>query len=218
MNEALSETQAQINLAARLLNAEVAEAYGKRTDDAGVRLKELLTIKEGKDTTVVATLKILNFYLCAGRLPGEAPPQELFGLAQRSYDVIVGQVRLKCDKKLVAGKPCGYYRLNIPHFLPDRWEEVRDYHQEFGNLKVIYAFADKRQLKVSVSTEKEGHRAINHLLKAVDPSRLLGTAEDHCYTGRLPKNSKPHRLTGLTLKANRVRTIYPDKTSEAHQI
>lgn len=218
MNESLTYTQAQINLAARLLNAEVEEAYGKRKDEAGMKLKERLTINESKDTTGIVMLKILNFYLCAGRLPGEAPPQDLFGLAQRSYDVIVGQIRLRCEKKLIAGKPCGYYRLNIPHFLPEKWEEVRDYHQEFGNLKVIYGFADKRQLKVSVSTEKEGHRAINHLLRAVNPSLLLGTAEEHCYTGRLPKNSKPHRLSGLTLKANRVRTIYPDKTSEAHQI
>jgi hypothetical protein len=221
MNANLTNQTALINLSARNLNADVAEAYGQRSDETGQRLMELLTVRPEQDNAINVLLKMMNFYFGCNRVPSESLAADSFdqtGRALRTNDVIVGEVRLKLDKKLINGSPTGYYRVNIPHFLPDKIDEIRGYHHEFGSITVLYTFSDKRQIKVFVSNEAEGFRVINHLLKAVNPKFLLGTAEQHAYVAHAPKTRKPHRLTGMTGKANRLRVRNPDKTSVSYQL
>lgn len=217
-NEILTETQALLNLTERSFNSVLVEAYGNKKDPASKKLLETLRMRPGKETVPNAILKVLNFYLINGRAESPAVLDKNYGLVARSYDVLVGQIRLKSDKKLIEGSPVGYSYLHIPHFLPEKWEVLAGYHQKMGNVIMIYPFADGRQIKVFVSSVGEGQRAIEHLLKAVDPSKLLGTAKRHCYKGAKAEDAKAHRLTGLDLKVNKVTVIYPNGTNHGYQL
>jgi hypothetical protein len=216
-NELLSEQQGLINFAIKFHNAKVMEAYGHKKDEESQKIISLMLLTE-KDSLVVSLYKMNNFYNVADRATREYIDYPGQSIVKRSPAGIIGEVRLVGTKKHVNGKPVGSYRVKIPHFKEELVASVRDYHQEFGNVRMLYVFADKKQLKVNVSTEKEGWRVLNHLLKAVDPAKKLGTAEEHAYKGNMPPDAEPHKLTGLTMTAKAIRVIYPDKTSVVHQI
>jgi hypothetical protein len=216
-NELLSEQQGLINFAIKFHNAKVMEAYGHKKDEESQRILSLMLLTD-KDSLIVSLYKMNNFYNVADRSTREYIDYPGQSIVKRSRAVILGEVRLSSAKKYVNGKPIGTYRIKIPHFKEELFASVRDYHQEFGNTRMIYAFEDKKQLKVNVISETEGYRVLNHLLKAVDPKKKLGTAEEHAYKGNMPPDAEPHKLTGLTLTAKAVRVLYPDKTSLVYQL
>lgn len=219
MNQNFAETQELVGLVAAAFNIQVAEAYAHRTDPEGQRRNRLLRINPEKDPIGRAQFKMDFFYKVDGRLTAQIPqPVSEGSRVIRSEQVTMAELRLKPSKKLINGSPAGYYRVTVPHMLADKWEALIGYEQEFGNQTMLYVFGDKRQIKINVSSEKEGHRCINHLLRVVDPAFICGTSEEHTYVGRRAKNAKPHRLTGLKAAANLATIRFPDKTEYSHQI
>jgi hypothetical protein len=216
-NQLLSEQQGLMNFAIKFHNAKVVEAYVHRKDDETKKLVELMLITE-KDSLITALFRMNNFYNVADRTSREYIDYPGQSIVKREPIGIVGEVRLGSAKKYVNGKAVGTYRITIPHFKEELVESIRDYHQEFGNVRMLYVFADKKQLKVNVSSQKEGFRVLNHLLQAVDPKKKMGTAEAHAYEGNMPPDAEPHKLTGLTLAAKSIRVISPDKTSVVYQL
>jgi hypothetical protein len=217
LNLTLTETQALLNLTALTLNAEIAEAYSGDSE-ASKELRRILTIDPKKETVQTALLKMLNFHFNHG-LPSDQPAADGSRIYGRATGIIQGEVRVRPPKKRINGVPTGYYQTVIPHFLPDKWVELRDYTQTWGEVRMIYAFESKRQIKVNVRDEKEGHRVINHLLRTVDPSYYLGKSEHHSYRGFVPPDKKKLVVSGLTGKANRVSIEWPDdRQIERHQL
>jgi hypothetical protein len=214
-NNNLTDTQALLNLAAHITNVEIAEAYqGKSTTAAD--LKRILSIDTSKDTVQSALLKMMTFYFGANRVPAEPTQTEGSRIYGRAVNIIQGEVRIKPERKRVNGSPTGYYQINIPHFDPNKWQELRGYSHAWGRQILIYTFESKRQIKVNAFNEKEGHRMINHLLKAVDSKYLCGKSEKHSYKGDLAADRESPRLTGMKGRANRVAVAYPDRQTERH--
>ncbi len=213
MNENLTDLQSLLNLAAHAVNAEIAEAYNSSAGSAA-ELKRILTINPGKDTVQNALLKMMTFYFGCDRVPTEHPKPDEPLFYRRATDIIVGEVRIKPPKKRVNGSPVGYYQIRVPHFLPDKWDLLREYTHAWGSVTLVYTFQSNRQIKVKAKDEKEGHRMINHLLRAVDPAFTMGTSESHSYEGKPAKDKKPPKLNGLVGVANRVSIEYPDRQTD----
>lgn len=211
-NERLEEQQRLMNFAIRFHNPKVMESYGHKTDEDTKKLISLMLITD-KDSLITALFRMNNFYNVADRSTKEYLDYPGQSIVKRANAGIVGELRLNSAKKYVNGKPVGTYRVKIPHFNEDLVASLRGFQQEFGNVRMLYVFADKKQLKVNVSSEKEGFRVLNYLLKAVDAKKRLGTAEEHAYKGNMPPDAEPHKLTGLTLAAKSVNVIYPNKTN-----
>jgi hypothetical protein len=206
MNQNLEELQGMLNLFAGEFNRQVMEAFiGKNG-----RVRDQILVKPG-DTPVLAVLKALHFYLVADRLPSLVAPSTESRMHRRLTDIIVGELRLKPDRKLVNGRKPGYYQIHIPHMVPAKWESLRGYEHHWGDLTMVYAFDSQRQIKINVIDEAAGHRAINHLLKAVEPGCLLGSSEQHSYIGKSAKDKPSARMTGQTGRANRIAIHYPDE-------
>lgn len=216
MNNNLTDLQSLLNLAAQAVNIEIAEAYQGNAGNAA-ELRRILTLDPKKETAQSALLKMMTFYFGCDRVPTEQAKDEGSRIYGRAKNIIVGEVRIKPPKKRVNGSPTGYYQVRIPHFLPDKWNELREYTHAWGGTALIYSFQSKRQIKVYAASEKEGHRMINHLLKAVDPAVQMGTSERHSYKGHLAEDKEPPKLTGLVGIANRISIEYPDRqTTENH--
>jgi hypothetical protein len=205
-NDNLEHLQGMVNLFSAEYNRQVAEAYQGKSE----KVKNQV-LARSQDTPIMLLLKAFYFYLVADRLPSVVPPTADGRLHRRMAHIIVGEVRLKSDKKRVNGRVPGYYQLHIPHMHPDRWEKLRGYTHTWGNLTMVYAFDSQRQIKINVKDEATGHKAMNHLLQAVDPSCLLGSSEQHSYVGRPAKDKAPFRLAGQTGRANRIAIHYPDE-------
>jgi hypothetical protein len=216
LNSHLTDTQALLNLTAQALNAEIAEAYSGDSK-AARELRRILTMDPKKETVHTALLKMLNFHFNHG-LPSDQPAADGSRIYGRATGIIQGEVRIRPPKKRINNIQTGYYQIVVPHFLPDKWPELREYTHTWGEVKMIYAFSSKRQIKVNVKDENEGHRVINHLLKAVDPAYHQGKSERHSYKGFTPPDKEKLVVSGLTGKANRVSIEWPDRQVERHQL
>lgn len=217
MNNNLTDLQSLLNLAAQAVNIEIAEAYqGKNV--AAAELRRILTLDPKKETAQSALLKMMTFYFGCDRVPTEQPTGEGSRIYGRATNIIIGEVRIKPPKKRVNGSPPGYYQIRVPHFLPDKWETLREYAHSWGGTTLLYTFKSKRQIKVNAASEKDGHRMINHLLQAVDPAFKMGTSEEHSYMGCLAKDKEPPKLTGLVGIANRISIEYPDRQATENHL
>jgi hypothetical protein len=215
-NLTLTETQALLNLTALTLNAEITEAYYGNSE-AAKELRRILTIDPKKETVQTALLKMLNFHFNHG-LPSDQSAADGSRIYGRATNIIQAEVRIKPGRKRVNGVRLGYYQIVVPHFLPDKWPELRGYTHTWGELTMIYAFQSKRQIKINVKDEGEGHRIINQLLKTVDPAYHLGKSEKHSYKGFAAPDKDRLVVSGLTGKANRVSIEWPDRQLERHQL
>jgi hypothetical protein len=217
-NDRLTKLKSRVAVEAKLFNAKVSEAYGHRQDPTGKTLLSALVIDEN-DSTLDRVEKMMIFFLVCERLPLTATGliTEGSGIG-RSIDVTTAQVRIKSPKKYADKKAIGYYYVRVPHAVETAWETLRGYRQTYGKITALYVFADKRQIKINVKDEKEGHRCINHLLKVVDPKRLIGTSEKHTHFSHPPPDKKPPRIDGLTAEANQITLLLPDRTELSHLI
>jgi hypothetical protein len=219
MSQQFARTSELLAVSAKILNNDVEEAYGHRKDPAGIELLKALTVDPAKDAAPVIQLAYTTFYLGCGRSMKDSI--QIFGEGTRvagRKPSNVAEIRLKPNRQYIDGVEVGYYRLNIPHALESKWKEIQGYTQVFGNITVLYIFGDRRQIKINVSTEAEGHRCMNLLLKLVDPAVLNGSSEEHSYIGRRAKNRKKHKLEGLTGTANQIKQKFPDRTSLIYQL
>jgi hypothetical protein len=207
MNQNLEHLEGMVNLFAGEFNRQVMEAYAGKDE----RVKNQVLVRPGQDTPIMVLLKAFYFYLVADRLPTAVVPSAESRMHRRMANIIVGELRLKPDRKLVNGRKPGYYQIHIPHMHPDKWETLRGYEHQWGNVTMVYGFDSQRQIKVNVIDEAAGHKAINHLLKAVDPEWLLGSSEQHSYLGKQAKDKPPARMTGQTGRANRIAIHYSDE-------
>jgi hypothetical protein len=212
-------TTERIAAVAAMLNHDVKEAFGHRTDQQGKEMLRLLTVDPSKDAIPTICMLQSAFYDSCAR--GMKDSLRTFGHGRRESarkPCIIAELRIKPSKQYINGTEVGYYQTCVPHALPEKLEVVRGYHQTFGNITVAYIFGDRRQIKIHASTEAEGHRCINQLLGLVDPKQVKGNSENHSVIVHHSKDANKHKLTGLSGTANRIKFEFPDRTHETHQL
>jgi hypothetical protein len=216
-NERLTETTRLNNLTKHIINPLVAQVY-YRDDEADRTLRETLTIKS-QDSTVSMVQKMLLFFMGCNKLSQDIEEHLLVNKAieEKSADRIIVEVKLKCDKRFYQDangkiKTTGYTHIRIPNVDLNYVSKDERFFSELsivsGNQSVIYTLTDGHQLKLRTIDLTEGHRLMNYLLKAVDPTKTYGKSEEHSYIGRSPKDSGKSPLYGETLRCYKV--VYVD--------
>lgn len=189
------------NFAKLVFNEHVNAVYYKNSEEH-VQAKKALLIKD-RDSQISICNKQLLFFLSLQKLEQQVSDKFVLnsGNVDKDPSMITAEVKLNPSLKYKKdGTPTGTRQIKIPHVDESKLGNLRDFKFTHGKVAVIYSFADKKQIKVLSIDEKEGLRAINELLKIVDSKWLLGSAEEHCYMGKMPKDMKDGDLHGLTSK------------------
>jgi hypothetical protein len=210
-NERLTETTRLNNLTKHIINPLVAQVY-YRDDETDKTIKS-------QDSTVSMVQKMLLFFLGCNKLSQDVEEHLIVNKAieSKSQDRVIVEVKLKCDKRFYQDtngkvKTTGYTHIRIPNidlnYVTNHSTFFSELHIASGNQSVIYTLTDGHQLKLRTIDVTEGHRLMNYLLKAVDPSKKYGKSEEHSYIGRAPKDSGKSPMYGETLRCYKV--VYVD--------
>jgi hypothetical protein len=186
------------NFAKLIFNRHVEAVYWKPSEDHQ-QAKRALLITD-KDTQISIANKQLLFFFSLQKFTQQIEDKISFakGTADGDPFMIRAKVQLSPEKKYTSdGQSTGYRYISVPHVDEAKLGDFRDFHFVHGSICRLYCFADKKQIKVFAIDEKEGDRAINHLLKLVQSKWLLGTAENHAYTGKPPKDSESPELLNI---------------------
>jgi hypothetical protein len=216
-NERLTETIRLNNLTKHIINPLVAQVY-YRDDDNDKTLRETLTIKS-QDSTVSMVQKMLLFFLGCNKLSQDVEEHLLVNKAieEKSEDRIIVEIKVRSNKRYYEDqhgkvRATGYLKFRIPNIDLNYLSKNERFFSELyivsGTQSVIYTLTDGHQLKLRTIDLTEGHRLMNYLLKAVDPSKKYGKSEEHSYIGRSPKDSGKSPLYGETLRCYKV--VYVD--------
>jgi hypothetical protein len=183
-------------------NHHVNAIYWKATDDHKAAKRALLITNS--DTQISIANKQLLLFFSLQKFTQQTEDKISFakGTADGDPDMIRAKIQLNPALKYKAdGSTVGYRYISVPHVDEARLGDLRDFYFIHGSITRLYCFADKKQIKVMAIDEKEGNRAINELLKLVQPKWKLGTAEEHGYTGKPPKDVKEPDLLGIKSQA-----------------
>jgi hypothetical protein len=217
MNDKLTETTRLNNLTKQIINPLVEQVYYK-DDEANKLLRETLVIKSN-DSSVAIVQKMLLFFMGCNKLSQDVEEHLIISKAmeEKSQSRVIVEVRINCSKRFYQDatgriKTTGFLRFRIPNldlnYIEQHPHFFSDLHIVSGNQSLIYTLTDGHQLKLKTIDVDEGHRLMNYLLKAVDPSKKYGKSEDHSYIGRAPKDSGKSPLHGETLRCYKV--VYVD--------
>lgn len=216
-NERLTETVRLNNLTKHIINPLVAQVY-YRDDENDKTLRETLTIKS-QDSTVSMVQKMLLFFMGCNKLSPDVEEHLLVNQAieEKSRDRVIVEIKVRCDKRFYQDKDgkiktTGYMKFRIPNidlnYVSKNEQFFRELYIVSGNQSILYTLTDGHQLKLRTIDVNEGHRLMNYLLKAVDPSKKYGSSEDHSYIGRSPKDSGKSPVYGETLRC--YKAVYVD--------
>jgi hypothetical protein len=184
------ESQRQmINFAIAVFNPLVQQRFWKQSvEHKNARLACTVT-KE--DTLLQLNLRQQLFFLACENLGSaiEEIVRYTRGSVPKDLGMLSVEIRLRPQLKYKKdGTSTGTRSLNIPHVDESKLLELRGFQLIHGDHIRLYSFADKLQIKVRAIDAKEGDRAINHLLKVVESKWLLGTSEQHSFSGEPPKD------------------------------
>jgi hypothetical protein len=202
--EKLAQNKAFSKLA---FNHHVASVYYKETA-AHKQAKEALLIKDD-DTLLMQINKKLDFFFCLQKFEQTMEEHLLINpkfAKDSDPNAINIEVKLNPSLKYKKNKqghvtPVGTRQISIPHIDMAKLGNFRDFKFRHGNVKVVYIFADKKQINVRAYTKEDGLKAVNHLLKLVEDKWIVGTAENHCYIGMASESTAHGDLHGLYSKA-----------------
>jgi hypothetical protein len=198
------------NFAKLTFNQHVEAIYWKATDDHQQAKRALLIRDQDSQVTIVNKQLLLWFALQKFSQQTEDKISFAKGTADGDPYMISAKLQLVPTLKYKPdGTSTGYRQINVPHVDESRLGDFRNFHFVHGSVIRLYCFADKKQIKVLAIDEKEGNRAINHLLKLVQPEWLLGTAEEHGYTGKPPKDTDKPDLLGITSRCAQLHLSNP---------
>jgi hypothetical protein len=202
--EKLAQNKAFSKLA---FNHHVTSVYYKETA-AHKQAKEALLIKDD-DTLLMQVNKKLDFFFCLQKFEQITEDRLILNpLFAKDPDpnAINIEVKLNPSIKYKKGKDgrvvsVGTRQIKVPHIDMAKLGNFRDFKFRHGNVKVVYIFADKKQINVRAYSKEDGLKAVNHLLKLVEDKWHLGAAEKHCFVS-IPSEATEHGdLHGLYSKA-----------------
>jgi hypothetical protein len=198
------------NFAILTFNRHVEAVYYKNTETHTEAKRALLIT--AKDTQMSIANKQLLFFFSLQKFAQQTDERVNIakGMAEKDPNMVKLKVRLQPAKLYKPdGTEYGQRYISVPHIDESKLGNLRDFTFKHGMVIRLYVFADKKQIKLFAHTETEGDRAINELLKLVDKKWLLGTSEEHSYTGRIGKDVKDLDLTGITSKAVALLVTHP---------
>jgi hypothetical protein len=196
--EALEGLEFFRNFAKLAFNHHVNAIYWKATEEHKTAKRALLITDKDSQISIANKQLLLFFSLQKFTQQTEDKISFAKGTAEGDPDMIRAKIQLNPALKYMPdGSSTGYRYISVPHIDEAKLGEFRDFYFIHGSITRLYCFADKKQIKVLAIDEKEGNRAINELLKLVQPKWKLGTAEEHGYTGKPPKDIKDPALLGI---------------------
>jgi hypothetical protein len=203
------------NFATATFNQHIAAVYWKKTKEH-ITAKTALTIKPS-DTAPIISLKIQVFFLSLNKLDHAIEEKVLLNqlfAKPKDPDIVTATIRLRPKTKYHKdGQPIGNRVISVPHIDESKLGDFRDFRFTHGEVKCIYTFADKKQIKVLALNEELGIEAIQRLLVIVDPKWILGTAKEHCYVGKFSPNTAKSVLHGVTSTAFKIEINPPEGSS-----
>jgi len=198
------------NFARLAFNRHIKAIYYKN-DDTHKQAKRALLITS-KDTQLSIVNKQLLFFFSLQKFAQQTEERVNIakGLEDKDPNMVKLKIRLQPSKLYkLDGTMYGQRYISVPHIDESKLGNFRDFTFKHGMVIRLYVFSDKKQIKVFAFTETEGDRVINELLKLVRKDKLLGTSEQHSYTGRIGKDVKELDLTGITSKAVALLISHP---------
>lgn len=191
------------NFAKLTFNRHVEAVYYKNSD-THLEAKRALLITD-KDTQISIANKQLLFFFSLQKFAQETEERVNIakGMGEKDPNQVKLRVRVNPSRMYKPdGTRYGYRYLRVPHIDESKLGNLRDFTFKHGMVIRLYVFADKKQIKLFAYDEAEGDRAINQLLKLVKDEWIIGTSEQHSYTGRMGKDVEDLDLTGITSKCN----------------
>jgi hypothetical protein len=198
------------NFAKLTFNRHIEAVYHNDSDEHKNARRALLITD--KDTQISIANKQLLFFFSLQKFTQQT--EETFSFAKGTADGDPNMVKLKVQLSpsllyYPNGQSVGKRYLEIPHIDESKLGDFKNFTFTHGSVTRLYCFADKKQIKVKAIDEAEGNRAINELLKLVLNRWKLGTAEEHGYTGRPPKDAPSPKLLGITSKCHQLHVFHP---------
>lgn len=202
------------NFAKLTFNRHVEAVYHDSSDSHKDARRALLITD--KDTQISIVNKQLLFFFSLQKFTQQTEDKISFAKGTADSDPNMIWLKVQLSPKLLYtanGSPVGKRYIKVPHVDESKLGDLKNFTFTHGSVTRLYTFADKKQLKVKAISEDEGNRAINELLKLVLDKWKLGTAEDHGYTGRPPKDIVKPYLEGITSKCHELHIHYPNERS-----
>lgn len=205
----LNNLQQLIAFSQLVFNRHVSDVYYKNSEEHKLA-KAALLIRDN-DTYPAINTKVSLFFLALQHLSNDV--EEIIAVnskfREKDPEAISGRIKLNPKKKYKKGEngkqiSIGCRYIEVPHIDESKLWELRGFTFIHGNCVCLYTFKDKKQIKVLAHTTEEGLKAVNHLLKIVDPKWKVGTAEEHCYTANGAKDMAKGDLHGITSKATGI--------------
>lgn len=233
-NAKLEELQLLRNFSSKVFNYRVNQAYSG-DDEFNSLARKVLTI-QSTDTIALMNYKLDLFYLGLDKLsPSHQQFLSLSGGNKRLMKEFkegkrgkkesrlnssesqlldeAGTVRLhfRATKKFYSdGTRTGYIYLELPHVDLKKVDKLRELVFKVGTKRILYSFADGRQVKIDTNSKKAGHTIMNQILECVQSDWFAGKSESHSYFGEFPEDVEPPKLDGQTMYVFKVSWISPD--------
>lgn len=208
--EALTNLSFFRTFAQAAFNRHVQAVYWKDSDDHKDAKKALLITNQ--DTQISIANKQLLFFFSLQKFTQQTEETQYLtmGTALSDPDMIYLKVQLSPSLLYYPeGQSVGKRYIQVPHVDEAKLGNLKNFKFIHGSITRLYVFADRKQIKVQAIDENEGNRAINSLLELVLDKWKLGTAENHAFTGKPPKDKKTPRLQGVTSSCNELHIHYP---------
>ena len=202
------------NFAKLTFNRHVEAVYHRNTEE-NIQARRALLITD-KDTQISIANKQLLFFFSLQKFTQQTEDKISFakGTAEKDPNMIRLDVQLSPSLLYTkSGTSVGKRYISVPHIDESKLGNFRDFTFIHGSITRLYCFADKKQIKVKAISEEEGNRAINQLLKLVQPEWILGTAEEHGFTGKPPKDMGKPLLDNIQSKCHELHIHYPNLKS-----
>jgi hypothetical protein len=202
------------NFAKLTFNRHIEAVYHDASDTHKDARRALLITN--KDTQISIANKQLLFFFSLQKFTQQTEDKISFAKGTADSDPNMIWLKVQLSPSLLYksdGSPVGKRYIKIPHIDESKLGDLKNFKFTHGSVTRLYSFADKKQIKVKAIDETEGNRAINELLKLILDKWKLGTAEDHGYTGKPPKDVIKPDLEGITSKCHELHIHYPHERS-----
>lgn len=212
--KALAELAAFKNFAKLTFNRHINSVYFKQSE-AHIEARKALLITDADSQISIANKQLL-FFFSLQKFTQQTTEKMSFAKGMAPKDPFMLRLKVQLSPSLLYkkdGTPIGKRYISVPHVDESKLGDLKDFTFTHGIVTRLYAFADRKQIKVEAISEDEGNRAINELLKLVEPQWKLGSAEEHGYTGKPPKDSTLPDLYGIKSKCYELHIYYPNTSA-----